>query len=248
MLLSSFTILSSLTLSLLHIVPLTIFRETFSEKLELTNLIIVACHGIWRGGPALGASDDEWILEPYQRGHNEALTWIAHIRAGVTLLQGSDNSVLVFSGGETRNAGGARAEGPSYWALADALGLLEGHSQYSTTENYARDSYENVLFSICRFREFTGRYPETIAVVGYAFKERRFAAVHRKALRLPAEKFSYIGIDPLHAPPGKVDEMRGFEKGLSLAPFETDPYACFDRALREKRFGRNPGRRRSSYQ
>jgi hypothetical protein len=156
--------------------------------------------------------------------------------------------VLIFSGGETRNTGGARAEGPSYWALADSLGLLEGYAQYSTTENYARDSYENVLFSICRFKEFTGRYPEAITVVGYAFKERRFATVHREAVRFPEERFSYVGIDPLFAPPGKVDEMRGFEKGLSLVPFEVDPYACFDQVLREKKFRRNPGRRKCSYQ
>ena len=31
-------------------------------------------------------------------------------------------------------------------------------------QEHARDSYENLLFSICRFREVTGRYPQTIAV------------------------------------------------------------------------------------
>jgi hypothetical protein len=32
------------------------------------------------------------------------------------------------------------------------------------TEEHARDSFENLLFSVCRFRELTGTYPYNITV------------------------------------------------------------------------------------
>lgn len=66
----------------------------------------------------------------------------------------------------------------------------------ATTEGYALDSYQNLLFSLARFHEYTGRWPTRITVVGYAMKQRRFAELHRRALRWPAERFEYVGIDP----------------------------------------------------
>jgi hypothetical protein len=32
-------------------------------------------------------------------------------------------------------------------------------------EEFARDSYENLLFSLCRFREIVGKYPENLGRV-----------------------------------------------------------------------------------
>jgi len=57
------------------------------------------------------------------------------------------------------------------------------------SEEFARDSYENLLFSLCRFFEMTGRYPEKLTVVGFGFKEKRFTDLHRKAVRFPKERF-----------------------------------------------------------
>lgn len=65
----------------------------------------------------------------------------------------------------------------------------------ATTEDYALDSFQNLLYSIARFHEYTGRYPSRITVVGYEFKRRRFTELHRAALRWPRERFDYIGID-----------------------------------------------------
>lgn len=64
-----------------------------------------------------------------------------------------------------------------------------------TTEVFARDSYENLIFSIARFREYTGVYPRRVTVVGFAFKQRRFTELHRQAIGLPAEAFEYVGVD-----------------------------------------------------
>lgn len=35
------------------------------------------------------------------------------------------------------------------------------------TEEHARDSFENLLFSVCRFRELTGSYPHNITVKAF---------------------------------------------------------------------------------
>lgn len=41
-----------------------------------------------------------------------------------------------------------------------------------STETFARDSFENVVFLICRFYEIFGTYPERITIVGFEFKEK----------------------------------------------------------------------------
>lgn len=71
-----------------------------------------------------------------------------------------------------------------------------------TTESFALDSYENFLFSMARFREYTGRWPERITIVGYGMKEARFEELHAKAIRWPTKgyvgkekRFRYVGID-----------------------------------------------------
>ena len=77
------------------------------------------------------------------------------------------NALLIFSGGETRRDAGPRSEGASYWQVANAADWFGYPSvrQRSATEEAARDSYENVLFGLCRFYQLTGHYPETVTVV-----------------------------------------------------------------------------------
>ena len=67
----------------------------------------------------------------------------------------------------------------------------------SATEEYALDSYQNLVFSIARFREVTGHYPSRITVVGYTMKRRRFEELHRAALRWPSldKRWNYVGIE-----------------------------------------------------
>jgi hypothetical protein len=46
----------------------------------------------------------------------------------------------------------------------------------------ARDSFENLLFSLCRFHELTGCYPTDVTVVSFEFKRWRFSNLHRQAV------------------------------------------------------------------
>lgn len=60
--------------------------------------------------------------------------------------------VCLRLGGKTRGAAGPKSEGESYFFVADHFdwwGKPDLRSRAST-EDFARDSFENVLFSICR--------------------------------------------------------------------------------------------------
>ncbi|CAG8577842.1 10355_t:CDS:2 [Cetraspora pellucida] len=131
----------------------------------LQDLIIVAGHAIYLGnGLEKVEQDNNWILEDFQKG-GAVKTFLNHIRKGVELTQQNPKALLVFSGGQTRPAAGPRSEAQSYYVLAQTLDLLSAEENSHlifgrmTTEEYARDSYENLLFSICRFKEVTGHYP-----------------------------------------------------------------------------------------
>ncbi|KAN0061142.1 hypothetical protein ACQY0O_006877 [Thecaphora frezii] len=120
-----------------------------------------------------------------------------------------------------------------------------------TTENFALDSFENLLFSIARFREYTGFYPDRITVVGYGFKKARFEELHAKAVRWDTKgfvkgggpTFQYIGIDDES---DDVQLQYQGEKVKAYQLFEKDRYGCHGN-LKAKRIQRNPTRRFHPY-
>ena len=155
----------------------------------------------------------------------------------------------------------ATSEGESYLRLARTTGLLPPADQFTrvTTEDAALDSFQNVLFSIARFREFTGAYPMRITVVGHNFKRRRFEQLHRRALRWPELRFAYEGLllrneeDEREAAAGEVRSFVSFildvlcvsrvdcffhQLAKSYKPYTEDMYGCHAPLIR-KRAGRN---------
>ena len=120
----------------------------------------------------------------------------------------------MFNRGQTKPQS-STTEAESYLRLAQAARLLPDDLLFerSTTENYALDSFQNLLFSIARFHEFTGHFPSVITIVGYEFKRPRFTDLHREALRWPMDKFNYIGVDPKDG--HKEDAMQGEVRTLS---------------------------------
>jgi hypothetical protein len=104
---------------------------------------------------------------------------------------------------------------------------------------YARDSLENLLFSVCRFKQLSGRYPRHIKVVSMAYKKARFVNLHRKALRFPLSRFEYFGIDPPDGA-GMRESLISRERTRSMGPFLVDPYGCKTTILLNKRISRNP--------
>ena len=162
------------------------------------------------------------------------------------------------SSGQTKRAS-TTTEAESYLRLALSANLLPSTEQEpflrATTEEYALDSFENLLFSIARFHEYTGHYPKRITIVGYEMKRKRFTELHRADLRWPQDKFEYIGIDAEGEEISKAREGEvSYRSHLALLssrndaniqrkngyiPYTLDTYGCHD-MLAEKRRSRNP--------
>jgi hypothetical protein len=218
-----------------------------AEARSLRHLIIVPGHAISMCCTSNLFSDAAWWLLDYQRGHNTPSAIMQHIEAGVKIASSDPFALLVFSGGATREPVGPRTEGSSYFYVADGLGWW-GHGavrRRAVLEEYARDSFENLLFSIARFREVSGSYPKEITVVGFDFKAARFEDLHRKAIGFPAGEFHYHGIHP----DGNFDTIaaeRGEEETRDA--FSIDPYGCrSDGMLGKKRHSRDPFLRTPPY-
>lgn len=113
------------------------------------------------------------------------------------------------------------------------------------TETRATDSYQNVLFSLIRFKEYTGAYPRRVTVVTHEFKRSRFMKCHFPAVGLlPVDleqdryrhKVSVIGINPPDDVTTSESLMRGeLMSGIGL--WKTDPYGV-NRDLGSKRSNR----------
>lgn len=208
----------------------------------MDELIVVAGHAVYTAENfSRPEADESWFLEPFQKG--EPPFYIEHIRRGVELAADRPAALLIFSGGQTRREAGPKSEAQGYWALADHFRWwgAGGVKPRATTEEFARDSFENLLFSLCRFRECAGRYPASVTVVSWEFKRRRFD-LHRETIGFPADRFQFAGANN---PPDLDAALRG-EEGSALAPFRADPWGA-GRVLAAKREKRNPFRRRHGY-
>lgn len=276
--------------------------QPFNDKslaTKATHLIVVAGHSVLISGDVQSSGHDEsvWFLLPYQRGRGLPEAIVGHISAGIRLAAEDEESLLVFSGGETRTKT-PESEGGSYFRVADALGLwkvegsgdagtgtgemghdesrsgvraagnygdkdggealpLSAHSREgpsstvrarTTTEEFATDSYENLLFSVCRFREITGSYPERITFVSFSFKRERFETLHARAMHYSSDRFVYVGVDPPPETGFDLKESSEGERTNSLQPFLSDPYGCHSEALQKKRRERNPFSRKAPYE
>ncbi|KAG0615886.1 hypothetical protein M758_5G073200 [Ceratodon purpureus] len=216
-----------------------LFAEHESPYKSLKTLVMVAGHSVYTSAKCEKPEDeDAWFLESYQKHPGQASSFVDHIRMGVEVAAGSEDSLLLFSGGETRQDAGPRSEGQSYWNVAESkdwYGRRESVRWRTLTEEFARDSFENLLFSMCRFRELTGHYPSNVTVVSYDFKQRRFTELHRHALRFPEPQFSFVGV-PIPST-NRIGAVEGEQKVLSM--FQEDPYGCRG-DLRKKRILRDP--------
>ena len=77
-----------------------------------SHLIIVAGHTVFMGRDMSSASADteeDWYLVDYQRGQLKG--FLDHIKEGVRLAAADPASLLIFSGGATRDDAGPRTEG-----------------------------------------------------------------------------------------------------------------------------------------
>lgn len=209
--------------------------------IDLDHLVLVAGHAVYVADNFDHPDADEsWFLQSFQKG--EPSFYIEHIQRGVQLAAGNPKALLVFSGGQTRIEAGPRSEAQSYWLVANHFRWWQNQCVVirSTTEEFARDSFENLLFGICRFFECVGSYPKKVTVVTWGFKRARFD-LHRKAIQFSDVGYTFDGVN------NPVD-LAGAEKGEKKAvdAFTADSFGVGD-DLGTKRRARNPFNREPSY-
>ncbi|CAM9249447.1 unnamed protein product [Scytosiphon promiscuus] len=232
-----------------HVGPRVTFLSG-REPRQLDHLVMVPCHGVTVTESLEGADsrDADWFLLDYQQGKDVPRALVGHIRGALDELDADENALLLFSGGKTRAPAGPKSEGESYFYVADHYdwwGKPDLRARAST-EDFARDSFENVMFSICRFKEITGDYPAKITVVGYDFKQYRFENLHVPSLRFPSEAFRYVGLHP----EGRFDHVAAAdgERMTAIQPYRSDPYGCTaGGSLAQKRRERDPFHRTPPY-
>ena len=216
---------------------------------ELDRLVLVAGHAVYTADDFRAPQDDaSWFLQSFQKG--EPPFYIEHAMCGVEIATAERRSLLVYSGGQTRREAGPRSEAQSYWLVARHFGWWNHPSVElrCTTEEFARDSFENLLFGISRFKECTNKYPRAIDVVSWAFKAKRFEK-HRGDIGYPADRFTFIGVNN----PVDLDGARlGEEKAIEA--FDKDPFGTREdtdkditKTLGWKRRARNPFQRVHPY-
>ncbi|KXS96478.1 hypothetical protein AC578_6322 [Pseudocercospora eumusae] len=215
-----------------------------SDISKLDELVIVCCHGIYMGAGG-HLDENQWILQsfstsdPSMNKPGEHETFTAHIVTAAMAVHNNPCALLLFSGGKTTNH--PRSEAESYAVIlkhiVDTNPALFPAGLHYALETYATDSYQNLLFSIIRFRQLTGIYPKNITVVTHAFKERRFMELHAPAIKWPTHRIRVQGINP----PFSLDELNLVQRGeheRAYLAFSADPYAVRT-PLINKRLARN---------
>ncbi|KAK5120642.1 hypothetical protein LTR85_006000 [Meristemomyces frigidus] len=207
-------------------------------------LVVVCCHAICEDA-SHAAEESSWRLQPFQRSNEETgkpgehETFIHHILAAMLSSAPRSSTLVMFSGGRTTNSIWSEAE--SYQQVLQKLNVSVGggkrSEQRTAVEELATDSYQNLLFSILKFRKLVGRYPQTVTVITHAFKERRFLELHATAVKWPLSKLRVQGINP----PFTLEELEQTQKGESERAhklFAEDPYGVRS-PLTDKRKARN---------
>ena len=212
-------------------------RKTPAQVDGVDELVVVPGHAVYYGNNFLEAKDESnWALEPHQLLEGEAKAFMEHMERGVREVAKNPRAMLVFSGGKTRREAGAISEASSYWQVSrafDWFGVDAGVELRSFTEEHARDSFENLLFSVCRFFELTRKFPSKITVVGFESKRDRFQKLHLRAIGYPESNFTYIGTKALNEKEMEAGEVKVREA------FARDPFGCRG-ALAAKRHDRDP--------
>ena len=183
-----------------------VYQQLEETTQRVKELIIVPGHGVYVGKSKDDTSkDDAW--EGIFSG--EGAYYAEHAEQAVKRAAKNPEAVVAFSGGATRETAGKRSEAESYFDIARQWGWWGSPEVEDKVliEDGARDSMENVLFSVLRYKNKMGYFPDRVTVIGWEFKTERFN-LHARAMGIPREIFYYAGVNN---PEGKA--LEGALKG-----------------------------------
>ncbi|MDE1855025.1 MAG: hypothetical protein KGH57_01745 [Candidatus Micrarchaeota archaeon] len=220
----------------------------FKDYRSLQELVIVPGHAVYVGKEKEHANNDDYWLGGFR---GEAPYYTQHALAGVDIAGKLSKSLLVFSGGITRDV--QRPDGETSLPLSESQSyyILAGQFRWNelpevraraTIDDFARDSFENVAFSTAVFYRMAKKMPDKVVVCGWEFKRTRYL-MHADALGLPMRDFTYLGVNnpegiderDLSTPLGKA--IAGEEK--AVGDFATCPLGNVG-PLYDKKLKRDP--------
>lgn len=229
-----------------------------------TNLIILPCHSVYKDellpegkiDPKAGIDSKSWILAPFQVEADNHLSFIDQVERCKTLIdKRSEHAILMLSGGYAKHQL-ELSEARSYLNL----GLQRGWFSESMInksvylEEFSRDSYENVLFSLAKFYKLFKKYPEVITIVGFEYEEPRFVDLHLKTLGYTGENAEYIGIGPDFPERSQYESVNDYnirkdeffkdleesEKKYVYDLYIENPFGSIGSKLHQKKISRDP--------
>lgn len=211
-----------------------------STKFASGGLLIVAGHAIYQNGKWYGGFPGEDSF--YEQ----------HARDGFGVFRNEKYEALVFSGGHTRpklqevqNGIVTNSEGEGILEFALSSNLCAKDEGGIHTESYARDSFENVFFSMLCFYRHYGKWPSRVGIVSWKFKSLRFYLI-ACWLKLGDGKFIFYGsgdpdiqktIEIVSSANAKYDSSIVWvkEEPVIMDPLHRDPTE-----FNKKRLGRMP--------
>ncbi|CUS20416.1 LAQU0S01e06106g1_1 [Lachancea quebecensis] len=125
------------------------------------------------------------------------------------------------------------------------LSVTELFAKHISTEEFALDSFDNLLYSLARFHELTLNYPSSVTIVGFGFKTKRFLQCHACAIDYPLSKIEYLSYEPKpqYSETEKIEayfnDLKHQENKNALELFALDWYGTKE-PLRSKKTKRNP--------
>jgi hypothetical protein len=146
------------------------------------GLLMLAGHAIYQGGIWHG-------------GHqNEDQHYETHVRDAFRIFVDEGYQALALSGGRSRpqladRVSNSEAEGMAEWARVHGI---VWPSDSVLLEQYGRDSFENLFFSMLCFHRQFGEWPSRVGAVSWKFKALRFYLI-ACGLRLAEDRFRFFG-------------------------------------------------------
>lgn len=141
------------------------------------NLLILCCHCVYDKGNI------------YSEFPEDRVVYEQHLKESIKALHSRLYETLIISGGYTKKqVEKSEAQGMLDWAYHLAL---NPDVSRIVLEEYARDSFENVLFGMCRFYQEYNRFPEAVTICSWKPKKSRFRLI-TDGLQIP--NYSFFGI------------------------------------------------------